>query len=293
MLLLLGCSVTGQGSVRPDPAPVSSTATALLQLTAPQGDDATLRQEGGAHWLKRGSRAELEASIAAWEQVAARNPGDVETRVSLARALHLLADGHLRDEGGVERAVNVLERGAAYALEALLASSPALKSRVDAGTPVEGALEVLDSKSVPALYWYALSLRTSSDLQGPSAIVRSAARIKQMMEACVQLDGQYYFAGPQRYLAVFYARAPFIAGGDLKKSQEHFQRVLEVAPGYLATRVFWAEFYALKVGDAQGFQRELEYVLAQPDDIHPELIPENAIAKRRAKALLDRKAELF
>jgi len=288
--LLAGCAVAGQGQDRALAGPASAP-TAVLRGELP-GDSASLSRSAREHWLKRATRAELESAIASWEQVALRSPGDAETRLSLARAIHLLADGHVRDESS-DRAVALAERGAAYALEALLASSPELKARLAERAALEDSLQLVDVRAVPALYWHALNLRTSSDVQGPGAVVRSAARIKRMMERCLELDERYYYAGPHRYLAVFYARAPFVGGGSLEKSEQHFRRVLDLAPGFLGTRVYWAEFYAVKVNDQAGFQRELDLVLSQRDDVEPELVPENLIAKRRARDLLGRKAELF
>ncbi|HVE83765.1 MAG TPA: TRAP transporter TatT component family protein [Myxococcales bacterium] len=290
-LLCLGglCALLAGCAARPERAPGS---TAVLRGELPF-DDATLRQQARAHWQRRGERPELEAAIAAWEQVALRNPSDAETRVSLARAIHLLVDGYVRDEGDAARAVAMVERGAAYGLEALLAASPALQARVAAGTAPEDALELVDVRLVPALYWHALSLRTSADIRGPGAVVENAARIRRMMQRCLELDEPYYFGGPRRYMATFYARAPWIGGGDLEKSKESFQRAVELAPAFKLTRVYRAEFYEVKMDDRAGFQRDLEEVVSQPDGDDPELAPENALATKRARELLARKAELF
>jgi tetratricopeptide (TPR) repeat protein len=264
--------------------PLKAEAQAVTASPVDHGRD------GDAHWSKRDQRGELEAAIASWEKAGAQNPDDGETWAKLAHAAYLLADGYLSFETeapeGFDRYLAMHERGMTFGERGLMAISPEFRKRMEGGAKMEEALDVLDKRAVPALYWYSANLGKWANANGTATILKHKNRGKLFIERCMQLDDEYFYAAPHRYLAVLYARAPKIAGGDLDKAKYYFERAIKAAPHYLATRVLWAEFYAPKVKDRTGFERELKYVLEQPDDVVPDLVAENRLEKKKALELL-------
>jgi len=255
--------------------------------TGGAGADPALVKQGDDAWAKRDDRAQLEAAIAAWDKATAGG-GDCETLTKLARAYYLLADGHIFFEGEAskDKYLQTHEKGITAGERALATCSPAFRERMAAGKKMEDSLDTIDAKSVPALYWYTTNLGKWGNAQGLATVLKYKAKIKAQIERILALDEHFFYSAAHRYLGVIYARAPAIAGGDMKKAGEHFEASLKHSPNYLATTVLWAEFYAVKAEDKKGFQEQLEWVMKQPDDLIPEVAPENKIEKKKAERLL-------
>ena len=295
--LTLGCGATPKVVVQPS-TPVAPP---------PGADFAALVKEGDEHWAKRDARAELEAAISSWEKAVAIKADDAETLVKLTRGVYLLADGHLAfgsagsgkyttfegDEAGKLKYLELHEKGITLGQRAIAALSPAIKQRLDAGAPVEEVVDQVDKGGIPALYWYTSNLGKWANAQGFTTVLKYKNKIKRNIERCLALDEHFFYSAPHRYLGVIFAKAPAIAGGDMGEAKKHFDASLANSPSYLATRVLWAEFYAVKAEDKEGFRRELEHVLKQADDVLPEILAENRIEKRKAQSLLSQIDEKF
>jgi hypothetical protein len=213
----------------------------------------------------------------------------------LARGYYLLADGHLSFEGeaGKEKYLQTHEKGMTAGERALMACSPGFKSKMQAGSKMEEALETIDQKSAPALYWYTSNLGKWGSAQGLATVLKYKAKIKSQIEKILALDEHFFYSAAHRYLGVIYAKAPAIAGGDMKQAKIHFDASLKNSPNYLATTVLWAEYYAVKSDDKKGFKEKLEWVMKQPDDVIPDVMPENKIEKKKAQKLLSMIEEKF
>src|SRR5262249_7750742 len=107
---------------------------------------------------------------------------------------------------------------------------------------------------------------------------------------CLELDASYFYAAPHRELAVLLSWTP---GADLERAKQHFDAALASAPQYLETRVLYADSYAARKGDRELYKHELEVVLATPDTVLPDVIPEQRIEKARARRLLDQIRDRF
>jgi hypothetical protein len=113
-----------------------------------------------------------------------------------------------------------------------------------------------------------------------------------MIKKVEDLEPDYFHASVPRYWGGFYAVAPSVAGGDLKKSKKKFEEAIKKAPEYLGTRVLYAELYCVKAEDKKEFKKQLEYVLAQKQSVL-ELTPENRLEKRKAEMLMLKIKDLF
>jgi tetratricopeptide (TPR) repeat protein len=300
LALLAGCGASRQAAwdVKEPTQQAQTVAPSGGSVAAPAGDPARAADSvkaGDDHWQKRADRAELEAAIASWEQAIAANAGDGVTLAKLARANYLLADGWLFFDGEAARArfLKTYERGLSFAERALVALSADFKRRVQAGEKVEEAVGSVDKNGIEALYWYAANLGKWSNASGFTTVLKNKNRYQKVMERVLALDENFFYGAAHRALGVVFAKAPAIAGGDMDKAKQHFDRALQIAPEYQGARVLWAEFYATKAEDKTGYRRELQHVLDAKDDVLPDVVAETQLAKRQAKKLLEQIDEKF
>src|SRR5947207_11444951 len=99
-----------------------------------------------SEWSRRDERAQLQAAIAKLEPVAS----DAAHHLRLARAHHLLGDGHLAlGEPAKGELEAVYAAGKTHAERALALAAPQLKPRLDAGEEPADALDAVDESAVP------------------------------------------------------------------------------------------------------------------------------------------------
>jgi hypothetical protein len=118
--------------------------------------------------------------------------------------------------------------------------------------------------------------------------------VEEMMRRVLELDGGFYYGGPHLFMGIWYASRPKIAGGDLKKAQEHFLKALDLGQRkFLMADVYYASYYARKISDKELFTSTLQKVLETPVETSPDLVLVNTIAKKQAKELLSHTEEYF
>ena len=156
-------------------------------------------------------------------------------------------------------------------------------------------LNRLGKKDVPILFWTATCWANWIRLNLDSMEALSELpRVEAMMKRVLELDEGFYYGGPHLFMGIWYAVRPKIAGGDLKKAQEHFLKALDLGQRkFLMADVYYASYYARKSGDKELFTATLQKVLEAPVDTIPDLVLVNTVAKRQAKELLNRVEEYF
>jgi hypothetical protein len=82
-------------------------------------------------------------------------------------------------------------------------------------------------------------------------------------------------------------------GGGAAGARTHFERARALFPAFGLNAVREAETYAVLVQDRKLFESSLAAALAVDEAAHPEMAPENRLAKQLARALLDGKDRLF
>lgn len=280
--LLAACGTSRQSGICGDANP-PPTAT---------GDVAALDAQGDAAFAQRLDQAQAEAAIKAWNEALKVAPSRHDIRVKVARANYFLADSHLwmqfnieGKEAAGERMAQLYKNAANEAELALGQKYPGFRSKYCARQPFNTALEQLDKDSVPAMYWYAASLSRYALMTSLVEVLNQSDRIKAMMDLIQRYDPSYWYFASDRYLGGFYTKIPF-PSGDLPKSSKHFEKALQSAPTYLATKVIYAEMNAAKAGDRALFQRLLEEVIAFDLESAPEVKPENSAEQQKAKFYL-------
>ncbi|MFZ5468281.1 MAG: TRAP transporter TatT component family protein [Myxococcota bacterium] len=251
---------------------------------------------GDEAWKSRGDQKSLEAAIAAWEKALALKADDAATWAKLARAYYFLADAHVRKQGDKSDAyLATFEKGVAAGERAMAAANAQFKEAVTAGKRVEEAAALLGDESIEAAYWYASSLGKWARAKGFATTLGNKDKIRSVMNRILELDpeGKFFHAAVHRYFGAFYGVAPGFAGGDMDKSKEYFEKSLALAPGYIGTKVLFADVYAVKKQDKALFEKLLDEVMQAPDDVIPGLEPETKNEKEKAAELKTKAAELF
>lgn len=246
---------------------------------------------GDAAFAMREDRAQLELSIAKYEEAIKLKDDDHVTYGKLARACYLLADGWLffEKDTKAELFLATYEKGYTYAQRGMAAISPEVEQRLAAGVDLKDAVSLLNKDAIDLLYWHATNLGKWGNAQDITVVLTYKDRIYTIMEMVLRLDPNYFYGAADRYFGAYYAIAPSFAGGDLDKSWQHFQATMKIAPNYVSTWNLIAEFYAPKRKDGALFDEMTAKVLAAPDDIIPELKAETMVEKRKAQALIKRK----
>ena len=146
----------------------------------------------------------------------------------------------------------------------------------------------LTKADVPLAYalataWAAWMQANSDDFNA----IADLGKVKLLMSRVAELHESHDYGGPHLYLGVFETLVPPALGGRPEVGRFHFERALALSEGrHLLTQVMFAEQYARLVFDRGLHDELLNEVLAAEVDA-PELILLNAVAKRRARGLLD------
>jgi hypothetical protein len=245
--------------------------------------------EGDRAFAQRGEPARLEAALRAYASAAAQRPGDpaAETRLARAEAFRGLA------AATPAAAREAWEASARAAERALRRSAPAWAEAIDKGEDPAAAAARVDAAGAEPLYHLACGTMRAAQTTGYAAVLAVKDAALAMMARAAELDERIDAAGPHRALGAWRAMLPVAAGGGASAARAHFDRARALAPDDPLARVAEAETWAVLVQDEARFEALLEEVLAQDPGRSPGRAPELAVAKRRARELLERKGRLF
>lgn len=195
-----------------------------------------------------------------------------------------------------ERASRLYLRGRDYGLRLLELRRESFATALHADLPpFREALQVLQVEDVPCLFWaaygWAGSINWSRDRP---EMVAEFPRVVAMMRRALELNEEYFYAGPHLFFGVYYASRSPALGGNPTRAKFHLDKALELTGGtFLLVRLFFADPYAIQIQDRVLFERQLRLILDAPDDVLPEQRLMNQVAKARARLLLERIDELF
>jgi hypothetical protein len=282
--LSLAAAAAATGCRRTADAPPAPAAREV----APQRLDALLA-EGDRAFAERGDPSRLEAALRAYAAAAAQRPSDpgAEVRLARAEAFRALAAG----TPSVAR--EAWEASARAAERALRRLAPAWAEAIDRGEDPSAAAARVEVAGAEPLYWLAQGTMRAAQATGYAAVLAVKDAALSMMARAAELDERIDAAGPHRALGAWRAMLPVAAGGGAAASRAHFDRARALAPDDALGRLAEAETWAVLVQDEQRFDALLGEVLAFDAARAGARAPEAAIAKRRARELLERKARLF
>lgn len=192
-----------------------------------------------------------------------------------------------------KRARRLYMRAFGYGMRGLAAMS----SRMEEGN-VEisaEALEAMQRKHVPFLYWCAASLGLSISVSREEVgMLARLPEVEAMIGRALELD-ESWGEGALHEFRIVLAGARLVLTDDERKLLEgEFKRAQELSGGLNAgLYVSYAETYCVSAQDKAGFEALLEKALAVNVDRHPDTRLANLVAQRRARWLLGRTDELF
>jgi tetratricopeptide (TPR) repeat protein len=233
-------------------------------------------------WKKRDDKASLEKAV----QVIEKLPRDLETLTYLTRGNFLIGEMYTSKD---KEKLKTFEKARKYGDEGLSLNPEYAKYK---DKDINKAIDSLTIKEIDILYWAAASLGKWAKANGVMSSLSYKGQILAMVGKVEKLNPDYFYGAVDRYMGGFYAIAPGLAGGDMDKSKERFERAMKKAPENLGTKVFYAEAYLTKEDKEKEFEKVLNEVLAAPNGPE-EIAPENIMEKRKAADLLKRKKDLF
>jgi len=272
---LLWISGTAFAAPGTDDTPRAPTAPAApTAAAAPVGAE---RARAEALFLARGQDAKkLEEAVALFEAEKAWSRA--------ARACYQRIDLHedlASDDDARERWI---DRGLAAGCKALAAE--------DVDEVVE-RLPALTRADVEPLYWLTGLYGRKITLVNALRRATMVSTFRKLLERAAALDGVFHHAGPRRMLGDFLCSAPGFMGGDFERGAREVDAAIAGAPLFLETYVLRAKKVRVERKDRAGFKADLQRVLDASEGALPDVVPEQRDAKKTAKALLAREAELF
>jgi hypothetical protein len=159
----------------------------------------------------------------------------------------------------------------------------------------ESAVRRMNPDDLPYIFWAGSCWAAWISVNRNSIqAIAELPRVEALMRRSLVLDESYYYGGPHLFMGVWYASRPPVAGGSLKRAQEHFSRAMDFGRGkFLMTYIYYADVYCRKALDRDRFTSTLQTVLSTPADIVPELTLMNTVARQRAENMLARTDEYF
>jgi hypothetical protein len=217
------------------------------------------------------------------------------------RLLTLLAEGYASyslgwvEDVDVERARTFYLRARDYGMRVLQQDSDLKKAFNGSPDDLKSALAKKSHDVVPGVFWTAFAWGgyLNITLTDPDAIA-AIPTIETLMNFVAEKDSTFYFGGAHLFLGTLYGSRSKFLGGDPEKSRMYFEKALRInGEKFLMTHVYFAKSYAVQTLSDSLFEALLTKVENTSLDVLPKFRLGNVIAKRKAKALLARKDELF
>ena len=261
-----------------------ATRTPLFVAAPPREDppvDALLDQAAQAFAAREDPRA-LDRAIALLRDASAQNPSDPAILVRLSQAARLRAES-LDGRAGAklaDEAVGFAERA--------LATNAELRALVQARREPDVVFAAATERDLPALVAYCEALFSWSDRAGTQTVMQQQRWIQASCTRAITFDRAAGYGAADRVLASLDAALPVGDGANFVDAMERFEASIAEAPGYLPTRVAYAERLAARLREETLYHRLLDEAANADPNALPAAAPENRIAQRRARALLER-----
>lgn len=240
------------------------------------------------------ARAAIPANLKLLEGLILQLPNNAKLRLQAAQGFYGYGYGFIEDEDP-ERASSLYHRCRQHALQALAVSGIPVDTVHLPLRELERRLTTLDRSAVPALFWSSTCWARWIDMNrnDPQRLAELGHAVT-LMQRVLELDENYYHGGPHLFFGVYYGAKPPMLGGDFRRSREHFEKARAVTQGkLLLVDMLQAQFLARQQQDRRQFHERLTAVIKAPPDIFPEMALTNAIARKKARQLLDHEEELF
>lgn len=240
------------------------------------------------------AREAMASNLKLFEALLACDPGNRRLLLRAAEGFNGYSFLYLED-AQPERAKGLYLRGRDFALK-LVERNPKLASLP--AKDLDGAAAALKAagpQDVPALFWAAFGWGAWINLSKDNpAAVADLPKVVAVMQRVSDLDPSFHFAGPDLFFGMYYASRPAIAGGDTAKAKTYFESARARTSGkFLMTYVLEARYLAVASQDQELFKALLSKVAESEAGVLPESRLTDAVAKKKAAALLEKINDYF
>jgi tetratricopeptide (TPR) repeat protein len=257
---------------------------ALAQITA--GEAKALEGDAMRLWEKRDDKSSLEEALSKFELMKEGRPMDRDLLIHLSRGYFLLGELSMNKD----EKMRAYEKSKDYGLAGLSLNNDFKKRYED---NFERASENLKVEDVPSAFWTAAAFGRWSKLNGVMSSLKYKDKMLALITMVEKLQPDYFHGAVYRFWGGFYAVAPGIVGGDMKKSKQYFEKVFKTNPEYVGNKVGYAELYLTEKDDEKGFKNTLQEVLAAPVPADKDILPENLLERKKAEYMLEHVKDFF
>jgi tetratricopeptide (TPR) repeat protein len=237
-------------------------------------------EQASEQWAQRGDPAMLKQAIAIYEKAYQPEPSQALAE-RLSYAYYFQADAF--EEG--EQKSKDYYTGYEWGIKALM-FDPGFKQRYAVDKQGIGdAVNGVGKEFSGAIFWTATCYGKWGKMRNILKQLGPAKQARKMITYLYSIDKDYYYGGPARWLGAYYAIAPGIAGGDIKKSRQYYDEALAASPQYFATKVLMAENYYPKIKDRAGWDKALDEVINGDANALPEIAIEQKTEQDKAMKL--------
>jgi hypothetical protein len=222
------------------------------------------------------------------------DPGNEKLSLLLVQGYTGYALGFVEDQDP-QRAIALYERARNYGLDVLRRRTDFDKNFEESPEKFIAGVNALSEDDVPLLFWTANAWGNliNLNMSDPATVV-DLYKVNAMMDFVMRHDSTFFYGSTHLYFGTILATTPRVLGGNPVKAREHFEMALAMGQRkFLLPFFYYAKSYAVQVQDQELFESLLKEVTDAPIDILPEQRLVNAIAKKKAKLLLAKEADLF
>ena len=222
------------------------------------------------------------------------DPGNEKLSLQLVQGYAGYTLGFVEDRDP-ERAKILYERARNYGLDVLRRRFDFNNNFEESPEKFIAGVNALSEDDIPLLFWTANAWGNliNLNMSDPATVV-DLYKVNAMMDFVMRHDPTFFYGSAHLYFGTILATTPRVLGGNPAKAKEHFEIALAIGQRkFLLPLVYYARSYAVQVQDQELFELLLREVEDAPIDILPEQRLVNAIAKKKAKLLLEKKADLF
>ena len=222
------------------------------------------------------------------------DPSNDHILIMLAQGYAGYALGFVEDQDP-ERARLFYARARDYGLEVLKKNTKFRDAFDEDPQTFARGVESFSDDDVPALFWTANAWGNLINLSiSEPSVVADLYKANDMMDFVLRHDEKFFYGSAHLYFGAILATTPKMLGGNPAKAKEHFEKCLAIGDHkLLLPYVYYAKTYAVQVQDKALFDSLLTVVQDASIDILPEQRLINAIAKKKAEALLAKAPDLF
>jgi hypothetical protein len=224
----------------------------------------------------------------------AKDKNDDHLALLLTEAYTGYALGFVEDTDP-ERAKALYKRASEYGLTVLRKNKRFASAFDDDPEQFKAGVAAFSQDDVPIIFWTANAWGNLVKLSiADPSVLGDLHKVNALMEFVLQNEERFYYGSAHLYFGMMFATTPKSLGGKPDSAKVHFDKCLAIGERrFLLPYVYMAQSYAVQVQDKALFESSLKTVEEASLDILPEQRLVNAIAKRKAKALLAKEDDLF